>query len=265
MVGTGRVLASLVALALGATCGESAAAALTAKSFIAMAGAGAERGVARIVCELRSADRTVRVRAAVLDLGEAAAGHDVLLAPAHGLPRERARINDDCRVTGTLDSPVGIVEFWLPEARHGGLRDDWVVLMTRTRLAAEVGRLRAGVASGRLLEQLHREAWPVALMAATPAADRRDCRILDVLGERVFSHSCSGWAGLSGAPILVGVDGEPVMIALHVAHVLPPVEAAGSPFRGIGLAIDEEIAAAIEEATMRAQAAAARPDTSAAR
>lgn len=239
-----------VTLALLVGLGHVATAAVTVPSFVRVYGAGIERGIARLVCEQRASESSLRVRAVVLDLGEPASGRDVLLAPAHGLPRETGRIKSDCRIDGIGGPPVGIAEFWLPEARNTGLGSDWIVLASRSALKEPVGRIRAGIVSETLLEQLVVDEWRVEIMLFTPAADQRDCRILGLLERRIFSHSCPGWAGLSGSPIVIGVDGEPVLIGIHVGNMIRPFENRGSSFRGVSLAIHDAIAAAIEQAAV---------------
>jgi hypothetical protein len=56
---------------------------------------------------------------------------------------------------------------------------------------------------------------------------------------------------LSGSPILVAADGEPIVIGLHVGwrFTLAPQ---GLVISGVGRAIDEEIAGAIAAAAARA-------------
>jgi hypothetical protein len=60
-------------------------------------------------------------------------------------------------------------------------------------------------------------------------------------------------AGLSGSPILIGVNGEPVVIGIGVAKTMRPLDVQGALFLGVGLAINDTIAAAIEQAAARAR------------
>lgn len=246
-------LALTVALAFLAGLGHVATAAVSVPSFVRVDGAGIERGIARLICEKPASDSSLRVRAVVLDLGVFSADRDILLAPAHGLPRDAGRIKNDCRIDGAGGPPVAIAEFWLPQARNAGLGSDWIVLMSRSALKGPVGRLRVGVVSDALLERLIEDEWPVEVMLFTPLADQRDCRILGLLEPRIFSHSCPGWAGLSGSPILLGVDGEPVLIGVHVGNMIRPFDKRGSSFRGVSLAVDDAMAAAIERAAVHAR------------
>jgi hypothetical protein len=253
MAGDTRAVVLTITLLLLAGLSHVAAAAVTGPSFGKVYGAGIERGIARIVCERRSPESWVRVRAVVLDLGESSPKHDVLLAPAHGLPEDTSRIKKDCRVSGAHGSPVRIADFWLSKTRNAGLEDDWVVIMTRSALTGPVGRLRAGVVSQSVLERLLVDKRPVEVMLATSAVDQRNCRIVELLERRVFSHSCRGWVGLSGSPILIGVNDEPVVIGIQLGQIMRPLDMRGSLFLGVGLAINDATAAAIQQAAARAR------------
>jgi hypothetical protein len=252
MCGDIRAVVLTVALFVLAGASRTVASELAVTSFGSVDAAGIERGIARVVCARRASKSWVRVRAVVLDVGESDPKRDVL-APAHGLPEDIARIKKDCRISGAHGPPVRIAEYWLPETRNAALGNDWLVLMTRSALKGPAGRLRAGVVSQSLLEQLLVRETPVAVMLLGSARDQRSCRILDLLEPRIFSHSCPGWAGLSGSPILIGVNGEPVVIGIGVAKTMRPLDVQGALFLGVGLAINDTIAAAIEQAAARAR------------
>lgn len=75
-----KALIALPALLPAAGVGERAVAAMPMPSFINVEGVGIERGIAGVVCERGRAERAVRVRAVVLDLGDRTPRRDVLLA-----------------------------------------------------------------------------------------------------------------------------------------------------------------------------------------
>lgn len=233
---------------------DNAQAAVTAPALTQIDGAGIERGIAHVVCQRQGSELATRVRAVVLDLGETEPAHDVLLAPAHALPQDTKRIKDDCRVYGGQRSPEKIAEFWLPEYPLAGTNNDWVILMTRSQLDGPVGRLRAGHVSQRELATLIAEEKPIGVMLLRQESDQRDCRILELLRQRmVFSHSCPAWAGLSGSPIIIGIDNEPVVIGIQIASSMRPTHLGGPLFHGIGLSIDNAITEAIRQAAASAR------------
>jgi hypothetical protein len=247
MIGCIRVAILTAALVFFLKLSDVGAAAVTVPSLAGFGGTGIERGTVRVVCELNS-QLSVRVRAVVLDVGEPAPKHDVLLAPAHGFPQDSSRIKKNCRIFGTRGPPGRIAEFWLSDSRNTSMGQDWVVLMTRSALSGSVGRLRAGVISQSSLERLAADEKAVAVMLSSSVADQRDCRILELLEPRVFSHSCPGWAGLSGAPIVIALDSEPVVIGFDIASAMRPQESRGPLFLGVGLVINDTVVEAIRQA-----------------
>lgn len=125
---------------------------------------------------------------------------------------------------------------------------DWVVLTTRSKLTDPVGRIRVGMVSQSVLEELIEDQNQVAVMLARSSADQRNCRILGLLDLSVFYHSCGGWAGLSGSPIIIGLDGAPVVIGITIAKIMRPPDTRGPLFLGVARAIDDTITTAIAQA-----------------
>lgn len=245
---------SIAALAFVPTLGDIAEAAESVPLRAPLGGDGIERGIARVICARRGSEAAVRVRAVVIDLSESEPKHDVLLAPAHGLPQDTERIKRDCRVYGGQQSPARIAAYWLSEDQEPGTDHDWVVLMTRSPLPDSIGRLRVGQVSESDWAQLVTDETPVDVMLFSAELDQSDCQVLELLPRRgVFSHSCAGWAGLSGAPIVLSVDGSPVVIGIQIASTVRPSGVGGPLFIGVGLPIDDSIANAIRRAAQLAR------------
>jgi hypothetical protein len=125
--------------------------------------------------------------------------------------------------------------------------------MSRSKFHGSVGRLRVGQVSQSLLEQLIIEEKPIGVMLLTEAADQHNCQLMELLQRRVFSHSCAAWPGLSGSPIVVSLDGKPVVIGIQLASkIRPTTQHRGPLFSGVGMAIDNTVASAIRQAAARA-------------
>ena len=225
--------------------------------------AGLERGIARVICAKADSSYSVRSRALIVDTGESTPAVEVMLAPAHVLPRDPQRIKPDCRIARVVGSAAKIAEFWLPDDRDtaGG---DWAVLLTDQAFNSDIGRLRTGVVAQEVLERLLAEGVPMHLVLYQPQADLHGCKLIDAsrsgltqLQHGVFSHSCRTWPGTSGAPLVVGLGGEPVVIGMNIGQSLRPSRFSGPSFYGVGQAIHAEIAATIELAVERARAVTA--------
>jgi hypothetical protein len=250
-------------MALALASGGHALGSLTVPSLEvleAQTGTGTERGIVRIRCSELHEGYWRLTRGIVVDLGDATLRHDVVLAPAHGLPADPERIEKNCRISNANGASVKIARFWFSAGRGegldaaGGMADDWAVLLTASPLPGDVGRLRTAIFAPEPLQTLVDREATVAVMLSKAAADQTGCRLLERLEPEVFLHSCRSWRGLSGAPILIGVDGEPVVVGINIAHMVRPVEVSGPLFLGVGVAIDEEIEATIRKAADRARA-----------
>jgi hypothetical protein len=211
-------------------------------------GEGAERGVAVVRCADESGTHRVS-RGAVLDV-DAGRGGDVLLTTAHGLPRDEVVALRDCRVV-VRGKAYSIRAF--RRASGAGPGDDWAVLLTR-RLPSDVQRLRAREATPELLEALAVRGASIRVVLRYAGVAQSDCR----LEQRALApwplvpHSCLGYAGMSGSPLVVGVGGEAVVIGLHVGSMLE-FDGTKLDFVSVGRALDAELAAAIHAVAARAR------------
>ena len=233
--------------------GGAAAASLSKPPMDAFAGAGLERGVTRLACERSDLDVVARVRAIVLDVGQSMPQREVLLAPAHVLPRDAASIAEECRIFGVAEQSSTIARFWLSPTGNRRRGADWVVIVTEAAFDEPVRRLQVATLSQQVLEALPAREVPLDVMLMSESADQQDCRILEFLEPRVFAHSCPGWAGLSGAPILLGHEGQPKVIGLQIARTMRRPDRRGALFNGVGFAIDVAVAAAIRQAAAYAE------------
>jgi hypothetical protein len=188
-------------------------------------------------------------RGAVLDV-EAGRSGDVLLTTAHGLPRAEGVVLRECRVMARGKAyPIRAV--WRSSGTEPA--DDWAVLVSR-RLAGDVQRLRPGEVTPEWLEPLAARGAPVRVVLRYAGAAQSDCRF----EQRVLApwplvpHSCVGYAGMSGSPLVVGVSGEALVIGLHVGSMLE-FDGTKLDFVSVGRAIDAELSAAIGAAAARAR------------
>lgn len=223
-------------------------------------GGGIERGITRILCSQDEPSRWISSRGIILNVGQPELDHDVLLAPAHGLPADSKVVERDCIIAGSHGSTEHIAAVWLAENRNVPGSGDWAVLMTRRRIQGEISRLSARFLPPDTLERLVADETSITLMMQTSSADQDDCRMLFEglqselhLESGVFFHSCMTWPGVSGAPIVVAIDGAPVVIGFTIAARVRPLRYEGPLYIGIGRAIDEQIAAAVRRATERAR------------
>ena len=246
-----RSLESLAMLVCGMLSNEIAGAEALFTVPLAPDGVGVERGLAQLVCA--DADGAHYSRGAILEVGTAAAG-EVILVAAHGLPANGEQVRRDCRITGPGDRAYDIKAAWWSAGRSDDKEHDWAVLLTARRINGTVRRLRAEELPPMLLA----EEAPLRLLLYRREAEEHDCHFqaasagVDTVDEgAIFAHSCRSWPGLSGSPILVAADGEPIVIGLHVGwrFTLAPQ---GLVISGVGRAIDEEVAGAIAAAAARA-------------
>lgn len=248
-----------LALATIATGAFGAVAVPSPDTLEVQAGTGTERGIVRILCSVPREHHRRLTRGIVIDLGDSTPRHEVVLAPAHGLPADPERVEEDCRISNANGGSVKIARLWLSTGRDtAGAREkrmahDWAVLLTASPLPGEVGRLHTAVFAPQPLETLVEREATVAVMLSRSTADQTGCALLDRLEPAVFLHSCRSWPGLSGAPILVAVHGAPVVVGINVAHMMRPPNVTGPLFLGVGVAIGEEIEAAIRTAAERAR------------
>jgi hypothetical protein len=175
-------------------------------------GAGVERGVATLRCNLANG-LVATSRATVLDVGDAAHS-DVLLTTAHGLPAAADDIRRACRILAR-GKAHSIQAVWRGGGRTGAPEHDWAVLMT-ARIPGGLRRWRAAAAPRGWLERLVADEVPVRLVLRYADAAQSDCRLEALTADRLLAHSCTAYPGTSGAPLVVGVEHQLVMIGLHV-------------------------------------------------
>jgi hypothetical protein len=210
-------------------------------------GEGAERGVAVVRCAVDGGNYWLS-RGAVLEVG-AGRGGDVLLTTGHGLPRDEAVVVRECRVVahGKVYPLRGV---W--RSSGAGPADDWAVLVSR-RLAGDLERLRPGRVGPDWLATMAARGAPVRVVLRYAGVSQSDCRLELRLSAPwpLVPHSCLGYAGMSGSPLVVGVDGEILVIGLHVGTMLE-FDGKRLDFVSVGRALDAEIGTAIAAAVARA-------------
>ena len=215
------------------------------------AGAGIERGVAILRCSGPS-----RVfwtsRATILDVG-AGARADVLVTTAHGLHAATLDVVADCKIVAR-GKEHDIEQVW--NAGGSSPEHDWAVLLTQ-RIAGDVRRWRAEEVAPSWLDRLVAERSRVRLVMRYADATQSDCHLEGWTAHRLLTHTCVTYPGLSGSPLVVGVDLEPVLIALHVGTELR-WDGREIDMASVARPLDAPVIAAIEAATLRATAAKRR-------
>jgi hypothetical protein len=180
------------------------------------AGTGVERGVAIVECEAPSGSLATS-RAMVVDVG-GAARTDVLLTTAHGLPAGVDDVRRRCRVLAR-GAQHAIEQVWRAQAEAGDPLHDWAVLVTR-RIRGDLRRWRVAAVADTWLAQLVADRARVRLVLRYAAEAQTDCRLEGWTAQRLLAHTCVTYPGTSGSPLVVGVDLEPVVIAVHVGSQL---------------------------------------------
>jgi hypothetical protein len=180
-----------------------------------------------------------------------------VLAPDHGLPSKTRSVLDDCWIPGERGLRYLIVDILRPEDSRVVLAGDWAVLLVDSRRASPAARLRIGQVETRVLRDFVADEIPVRQLLSVASSDqanctlKRDARYVEEIAVGLFMHSCRSWPGLSGAPMLVEYEGEPIVIGFNIGRRMKAVGAKGPLFIGIGRAVDAEIAAAINDAARR--------------
>jgi hypothetical protein len=203
-------------------------------------------------------------RGAVLEL-DADAKRDLVFTTAHGLPESRGAVLDECRVLGVHGQPYRIARVWRSAgAGLGDIADDWAVLLVKGRLEGEVGRLTAGKVTADELTHLADGQATVRLLLRQADPRDGDCHLRHLaapyedLPTDLLIYSCgraimAGAPGLSGSPLLVGVEGRPFVIGVHVGWGLQILDDGRFHAVSLGRPIDGEIAAAIAAAAEEAR------------
>ncbi len=228
----------------------------------AVGGTGVERGVVQIRCSTDTANMTRLSRGALLQL-DGDAKHDIVFATAHGLPESRAAVLAKCRVLGAHRWPYRIANVWRSATSGSGLADDWAVLLVQGRLEGDVGRLTTAKVSGEEWTQLANGAATVRLLLRQADPREGDCHLrrtmapYEYLPTQLLVYSCAatmaGAPGLSGSPLLIGVEGQPFVIGVNLGWGLQILDDGRFHAVSLGRPIDGEIAAAIAAAAEEAR------------
>jgi hypothetical protein len=213
----------------------------------APSGSGIERGVAIVRCATPKQEVFWSSRAAILDV---AATGDVLLTTAHGLPTDAHAVMRDCRVL-VRGKPQSIVDVW-----RGGDRAspeaDWAVILTK-RIAEDMQRWRLARPTAEWMAGAVAAKAPVRLVLRYADSAQSDCRLEprtpDLQG--LLAHSCVTYPGTSGSPLVMAIDGQPMLIGIHLGtQVL--FDGRKLDFISVARSIDAEVGAAVDSASARA-------------
>jgi hypothetical protein len=214
-------------------------------------GVDTERGVVVIRC--KAEHRYIHSRGAILDVGLDAPAGEIILATGHGLPRTTEEIRRGCSIHGEQRRSYAIANAWRG-AVAGTKEHDWAVLLSERRLGADARRLRYAYFEPEVWSQLSAQQAPVQLLLRRVEAEKDTCRLgrtwlsSHQLAAGLFTHSCRSWEGHSGSPIVIGLDGELVVIGIQLGRIHKPLSGDGPPLLGLGRRIDAAIEAALTEA-----------------
>lgn len=174
--------------------------------------------VVQLLCQDEQSGRHYLSRAVVLDAHpDGQRQFDILLATRHGVQGETG--TRTCHVRGVPDRVGEIVDVrtGTPSGdSNPHFNADWSILRTRRRLPDDIPRLRVLAADG--IDQ-----GEVSLLVRP--VDRAPCDVRQ--SPPAFSdpglliHGCRSRQGLSGTPLVVQINGEPFVVAVHVGRVLP--------------------------------------------
>jgi hypothetical protein len=237
-------------LAALAALGAASARSAEPTEIAPASGVGIERGVALLRCTEPESAILRLSRATVLDVG-AAAGADVLLTTAHGLPPSYEEIARDCRVL-VRGREYSVAAVWHAGSHASGPEHDWTVLLLEGRIKGELTRWRAAEVSESRLDELVAGNASVRLVLRYAGVEQTDCRLESWTGHGLLAHSCVTYPGTSGSPLAIGVDAAPVLIAIHVGSEL---RFDGTRFDMVSVArpLDAAVLAAIEAAAASAR------------
>ncbi|GJL98248.1 MAG: hypothetical protein DHS20C06_20650 [Hyphobacterium sp.] len=195
-------------------------------------------GRVAIVCPADAVSRYVSRGIAIQHRGDSR--FDIILAARHAAGDTTRPDFTACSVRGSggILQPVTAARM---APSYAGRSDDWVVLRTRAALPPDLTRI--GLAGWTFDDATLPR---IALLATNP---RFDCAIqtsqdYSIPTDTLFAHDCPSRPGLSGAPIVVMVDGELTAVGFHLGQ-LTELDMGGSRRIGIGRRIDAEITHAI--------------------
>jgi hypothetical protein len=195
-------------------------------------------GRVAIICPADAVSRYVSRGIAVQHRGNSR--FDIVLAARHAAGEADRPDFTACSVRGAGGVLQPVIAARMAPS-YTGQSDDWVVLRTRAALPHNLTRI--GLADWAIDDA----ALPrIALLATHP---RFDCAIQTaqdyaIPTDTLFAHDCPSRPGLSGAPIVVMLDGELTAIGFHLGQ-LTELDMGGSRRIGIGRRIDAEITHAI--------------------
>jgi hypothetical protein len=219
-------------------------------------GDGLARGIAQVQCRAEYQLFWLS-RGAILEIVARRPRGDVIVTTAHGLPLTADAIMRDCVVIGRESERYEIAAAWNAGGHEIHVAQDWVVLLTKARLGGRVGRLRSAYPSPSTLPELVAGEMRVRLLRPDGSPVRGDCRVLSAaeplaedVGLGLLTYSCRARPGLSGSPLLVGAQQQPVMIGIHLGWRM---RLGGSGGVSVGRSLDGEIHEAIDAAILRAQ------------
>jgi hypothetical protein len=228
-----------------------------------MGGRGTERGVVEIRCSTGVANLAHVTRGVVLNLA-GDAKRDVVFTTAHGLPDSREAVLDLCRVFGAHGQAYKTASVWRSSRETSGLTDDWALVLVERRLDGEVGRLTPAKVTGDELSRLADRQATVRLLLRQADPREGDCRLRNLTvpfeygPTELLIYSCgisimAGAPGLSGSPLLIGVEGRSFVIGVHLGWGLQTLDDGRLHAVSLGRPIDGEIAAAIAAAAEEAR------------
>lgn len=218
-------------------------------------GVGVERGVVVVRCRTPTDGVFWFSRGTVLDVGTPPDAADVLLTTAHGMPADPADVERDCTVL-IRGKEQAISAVWHSGGNLVSQEHDWAVILTR-RITGEIHRWRPAHATDEWLVEAAARRAPVRLVLRYADGPESDCHLEpETADPRVLlAHSCIGYPGMSGSPLVVALEREPkpVLIGIHVGTALTW---AGTKLSFVSVArpLDATVAAAIEAAVQRAAA-----------
>src|SRR6185295_9572385 len=248
---------------LGLSCAEAAMDVTTPPPFV---GRGIERGVVSIRCDTPAKNISRFMRGSVLDVSALGGTQDIVLTAAHGLPDTPDAVRYGCRVLGEGGRAYRIREAWIGSRRDSDTSGDWAVLLVESRLHGVVGRLAPGRVEDERWRQLEAVQAPVRLVLRYAEVEGGECRLrppaepYDDAATDLVLYTCPGnpdrsrAPGLSGSPLVAGVEGRAVVVGIHLGWGFQFFEDGRLHAVSLGRPIDTDVAAAIAAA-----AKAARP------
>ena len=255
-------VATVVALALLGQIRAEAGMDVTAPPWV-FGGTGVERGVVQIRCSTDTPNVVHLTRGAVLEV-DADAKRELVFTAAHGLPEGRRAVLDGCRVLGAHGQPYPIARVWRSAGAGLSLTDDWAVLLIQGRFEGQVGRLSAATVTGDELTHLADGQATVRLLLRQADPRDGDCHLRHLMAPYEYAasdlliYSCgspmmTGAPGLSGSPLLIGVEGRPFVIGVHLGWGLQTLDDGVLHAVTLGRPINGEIAAVIAAAAEEAR------------